>query len=70
MVRSEASLDGVLEVLTDAHALAGDLTQFAVRCEDERVRSECDALKHRLDGFEEVLRLYGLRIYAGGARNR
>jgi len=68
MVRAEAPLDTVLEVLTDAHALAGDLTQFVVRCEDERVRHECDALKHRLDGFEETLRLYGLRLY--GARDR
>lgn len=65
MVRTEARLDGVLEVLTDAHALAGDLTQLAASCDDERVRRECDALQQSLRTFEEMLRLYGLRLYAG-----
>lgn len=68
MVRSEAPLDTVLEVLTDTHALAGDLIQFAGRCDDDRVRHKCDILRDSLHDFEETLRLYGLRLYADQTR--
>jgi hypothetical protein len=68
MVWSDAPLDTVLEVISDAHALAGDLTHFARRCDDDHVRSQCDALQVSLHDLEETLRLYGLRLYADRSR--
>jgi hypothetical protein len=68
VVWSDGPLDTVLEVISDAHALAGDLTQFATRCDDDHVRAQCDALRASLHDLEETLRLYGLRLYADPSR--